>query len=94
MNDHETARRLSPAAIRARRIRGWTADEVRALGVTTDLVTAGSILRIGRTRAFELAQAGQFPVPVICTGTRYVVPTAPLLALLGLVDTTQVAGGA
>ncbi len=64
--------------------RAWTAEQVRALGVRTDLITAGSVLGIGRTSAHELARRREFPVPVLRLGTRYVVPVAPLLALLGL----------
>ncbi len=71
--------------------RAWTAEEVVALGVRTDLVTAASILGIGRTVAHELARRGTFPVPVLRLGARYVVPVAPLLALLGI---TQEPAGA
>lgn len=62
--------------------RVWTAEEFHALGVRTDLVTAASVLGIGRTKAHELARAGQFPVPVLKLGSRYAVPTAPLAAFL------------
>ncbi|WP_347176933.1 hypothetical protein [Parafrankia sp. EAN1pec] len=62
----------------------WTAAQLRALPVTTDLATAGSVLDMGLTKARELARAGQFPVPVVKHGERYVVPTRPLLALLGV----------
>jgi hypothetical protein len=62
----------------------WTAAAVRALGVYTDLVTAGSVLGMGRTKAHELARMGCFPVPVIRHGRRYVVPVAPILHLLHL----------
>ncbi len=47
-------------------------------------MTAGSVLGIGRTSAHELARRGVFPVKVLRLGTRYVVPVAPLLELLGL----------
>lgn len=70
--------------------RVWTAEEVVALGVRTDLVTAASVLGIGRTVAHELARRGTFPVPVLRVGARYVVPVTPLLALLGI--TPQDAG--
>jgi hypothetical protein len=43
----------------------------------------GAILGIGRTKAYELARDGAFPVTVIRVGRRYLVPVAPLLALLG-----------
>lgn len=62
----------------------WTVADLRKLPVTTDLATAGSVLDMGLTKARELARAGQFPVPVLKHGERYVVPTRPLLALLGV----------
>ncbi|CAO5248884.1 hypothetical protein [Frankia sp. AgKG'84/4] len=61
----------------------WTPEAVRALGITTDLTTAASILDIGRTKAYELVRKNQFPVLPIKAGTRYAVPTAPRLAALG-----------
>lgn len=67
----------------------WSAEQIRALGTRTDLVTAGQILGIGRSKCYQLARAGQFPVPMIRHGRRYVVPVAPILALLGLDDTTS-----
>lgn len=62
----------------------WSEPDIRALGVTTDLVTAGRILGIGRTKAHHLARDGAFPVPLLRHGRRYVVPVAGLLHLLGL----------
>lgn len=64
--------------------RTWRPEEIRALGATTDLLTAASVLRIGRTKAYQLASSGEFPVPVIRTGRRYVVAVAPLLRVLGM----------
>jgi hypothetical protein len=66
------------------RKRVWTADEVRALGVSTDVTTAAEILGIGRTAAYEAARTGTFPVPVVRFGSRFVVPVTPLLRLLGI----------
>lgn len=63
---------------------GMTLAEIGGLPVVTDLVTAGRALGMGRTKAYELARAGQFPCPVIRVGKSYLVPTAGLLALLGL----------
>lgn len=68
----------------ARRV--WSVEQVRALGVRTDLVTAGQVLGIGRTLAHQLARAGEFPVPVVRVGHKYVVPVAPLLTLLRVPD--------
>ena len=64
----------------------WTANAVRALGLTTDVETAGAILGIGRTKAYELAKNGEFPVTVLRIGRRYVVPTPEVLTLLGVGD--------
>ena len=66
--------------------RAWTEAEIRALGALTDLVTAGSILGMGRTASYRLAREDQFPVPVLRHGHRYHVPVTALLHLLGLTD--------
>jgi hypothetical protein len=47
------------------------------------LLTAASVLRIGRTKAYQLARTSTFPVPVIRAGRRYLVAVTPLLRLLG-----------
>lgn len=62
----------------------WTIERIRTLGMTTDVETAGSILGIGRSKAYELAKCELFPVPVLRVGRRYVVPIPTLLALLGV----------
>lgn len=64
--------------------RTWDIGAVRSLGLTTDVETAGSILGIGRSKAYALAKAGQFPVKVIRVGRSYVVPVPALLELLGV----------
>ena len=61
----------------------WTPDQVRALGMTTDLETAAAIIGIGRTLAYELARTGDFPVRRLQLGRRVLVPVADLLAYLG-----------
>jgi len=63
---------------------GMTRAQLLALPVVVDLVTAGKALGIGRTRAFELARRGEFPVPVLRVGHTFRVPTAPLLQLVGI----------
>ncbi|WP_448617248.1 hypothetical protein [Geodermatophilus sp. URMC 65] len=64
--------------------RQWSAEEVAALPVVIDLVTAARVLNMGRTAAYEAARRGDFPVPVMRVGRRYRVVTAHLRALLGL----------
>ena len=61
----------------------WTPEAVRQLGLTTDVATAGAILGIGRSKAYELAKNDEFPVAILRIGRRYLVPTTALLALLG-----------
>jgi Helix-turn-helix domain len=62
----------------------WTIDAVRRLGATIDIETAGAILGIGRSKSYELAKRGDFPVRVLRIGKRYLVPTPSILALLGI----------
>ena len=61
----------------------WTVQAVRELGLTTDIETAGAILGIGRSKAYALAKAGEFPVRVIRAGHSYIVPVPAILELLG-----------
>ena len=61
----------------------WTPENIRQLGMTTDVGTAGAILGIGRSKAYELAKNGDFPVAILRIGRRYLVPTSAILALLG-----------
>ena len=69
------------------KLRLWTAEEVCALGVRTDLVTAGSVLGLSRGQAYELNKRGEFPVRVLRLGSsRFVVPVADLLVLLGITE--------
>ncbi len=62
----------------------WTLEAVRALGLTTDIQTAGAILGIGRSKAYALAKCGRFPVDVLRVGRSYVVPVPAILELLGV----------
>ncbi|WP_410658320.1 helix-turn-helix domain-containing protein [Amycolatopsis sp. lyj-112] len=62
----------------------WSRERLRGLGVTTTLMTAASLLGIGRTTAYRLARQGDFPVPAIRAGRNYRVPVARLVELLGL----------
>lgn len=62
-----------------------SAGEIYDLGVRTDLVTACRIaLGIGSTTAYALAARGELPFPTHRVGRQWVVPTAGLLAFLGL----------
>lgn len=59
-----------------------TVEQVRELPPTVDLMTAARILGIGRTKAYELARAEEFPVHVVRIGGLYRVSTADLLRFI------------
>lgn len=60
----------------------WTRDAVEALGPTTNVRTAASILGIGDRLAYESIQRDEWPTRVLRLGNRILVPTVDLLALL------------
>ncbi len=64
--------------------KAMTLDELLALPVAVDLVTAGRAWGLGRTKAHELARAGAFPCPVQRLGNAYRVTRADLLRSLGI----------
>ena len=59
------------------------AADLGDLPAVIDLVTAGRILGIGRTKAYRLAQQGRFPCRVLRIGRSYLVPAREVWALLG-----------
>lgn len=71
----------------------WSDQEVRALGVRTDVETAGSIFGLSRTQSYMAIKGGRFPVPVITVGRRLIVPTAPIRRLLQIDQAEPVAAG-
>lgn len=71
----------------------WSEAAVCALGVKTDVETAGSILGLSRTQSYQAVKAGRFPVPVISVGRRLIVPTAPIRKLLQIDQAEPVAAG-
>lgn len=68
--------------------RTWQPADVLALGVRTDLDTANSIFGIGRTTGYALARQGEYPVPTLRVGRKYVVRVADVLAYLRISPTT------
>ena len=59
-------------------------NDVASLPPVIDVPTAGRLLGLGRSAAYDLILAGRWPTPVLRLGRRLRIPTAPLLALLGL----------
>lgn len=66
--------------------RGMQLNELLALPVAVDLDTSNRALLMGRTKGFQLAKQGEYPVPVTRVGRTYRVNRADLLRALG-VDT-------
>ena len=61
-----------------------TRDELLALPAALDVETAARVLGVGLTTARDLVRRGQWPSPVLRVGRQYRIPTAPLLAVLGI----------
>lgn len=61
-----------------------TLDSPDLLPPTLSLLAAAQMLGVGRTAAYELVRSGQWPTPVLRLGRSIRIPTAPLLAELGL----------
>lgn len=68
-------------------IREMTLTELVALPVSVDLVTAGRAFGLGRSKSYDLAKRGEFPVRVIPVGPKYRVPRSAILTALGVDDT-------
>lgn len=56
--------------------------DLAALPPVVDVPTAAAVLGLGRTTAYALIRAGQWPTPVYRVGKLIRIPTAPMLALL------------
>jgi hypothetical protein len=69
-------------------------NELLALPVAVDLVTAGRAFGIGRTRAFELARTGEFPCRVLRVGQKFRVPRTAIFEALGIESSMATAGDA
>lgn len=72
--------------------RGMQLDELLALPVAFDLETANRALLMGRTKGFDLAKRGEYPVPVRRDGRTYRVNRADLLRELGIGPNSDGAG--
>ncbi|MDF5758806.1 helix-turn-helix domain-containing protein [Spongiactinospora sp. TRM90649] len=59
------------------------AADLDRLPPVLDLLTAGRLLGMGRTKAYRLARSGEFPCRVLRIGGRYAVPARGVRSLLG-----------
>jgi len=75
--------RFTATELRDRRGR-WAVDELLGLPATVGVDVADSVIGVAEDKGREMRRAGTYPVPVLTFGSRYVVPSRPLLALLGI----------
>lgn len=61
---------------------------------TVSIGKAAELIGISRSSAYQAARNGSFPTKIIQIGGRYVVPTVPLLELLGLDELPDLEGSA
>lgn len=61
-----------------------TEEELLGLPVLVDLLTAATVLGVGRTAAYQMVRTGRWPTPVIRLGNRIRIPTAALHTLINL----------
>ncbi|MCZ4605342.1 integrase [Streptomyces sp. Lzd4kr] len=72
--------------------RGMQLAELLALPVAFDLETSNRALQLGRTKGFQLAKQGDYPVRVLRVGRTYRVTRADLLRALGVDPNSDGAG--
>jgi hypothetical protein len=70
-----------------------TREELLALPATVDIVTGARAFGIGRTTAYELARADEFPCKILRFGTTYRVITADMLRVLHVTHLNDDAAG-
>ena len=61
-----------------------TKEELLALPAVIDVATAAEVLGIGRSSAYALVRAGEWPTPTLRLGRLIKIPVSPLLDLVGL----------
>lgn len=62
-------------------------DEVRALPAAVPLALACRALSLGKTKGYDLARAGEFPIPLQPVGNaKYRAPKTAILAYLGVLE--------
>ncbi|MEU6720791.1 helix-turn-helix domain-containing protein [Nonomuraea sp. NPDC046802] len=65
-------------------MKSMTFRDLQDLPPTVDVMTAARALGIGRSKAYQLARDGKFPVRIIRIGDLYRVCTADLMKVLGV----------
>lgn len=69
-------------------VRGMSEAEVLALPVSVPLELANRALGIGRTRGYQWAKEGTYPIEVLRHGVAYRCRRADILTYLGITEST------
>lgn len=69
----------------------FAADEIRRLPAALTVIQAADLLGIGRSSAYQAVKAGTWPTRVLRIGRTIRIPSAEVLALLGI-DTDDMRG--
>ena len=67
-------------------VKQMSTEELLGLPVTVDLETAGRAFGLGRTKSYQLARAGEFPVPILPLGARFRVRKTDIMQAVGIAD--------
>lgn len=65
-----------------------TREELAELPAVVDVPTAAQVLGLSRTAAYELIRGGAWPTPIYRLGRLIRIPTAPMLTLLCVDEST------
>ncbi|MEU8252210.1 hypothetical protein [Nonomuraea sp. NPDC048916] len=60
----------------------WSREEIEALGPTTTVETAASVIGVSRWLGYQLIKRGQWPTRVLSMGRVIKIPTHDLITLL------------
>jgi hypothetical protein len=90
---HASGRRRPVSAHSVAGARSWTLEDVRALGLTCDVPTAGAILGISRSLAYRMVAEDTFPVRTLRLSRTVRVSIPELLTYLGVPFQSPVAPG-
>lgn len=69
---------------RAKTVRAMTEAELLSLPVSFPLDVSNRALYLGRTKGYDLAKRGEYPIRVLRLGNAYRVARADLLRYLGV----------
>jgi hypothetical protein len=64
--------------------KGLTPEQILQLPAAVDIPTAGKVFGYGKSKAYQMARLGEFPVPLLPFGKSFRVTRASICAVLGI----------